>query len=127
MAISPGSVVNYCTLSRSRISVNCGRPGAALPKDAIVIDQAGTDGDADQVGGARHAELCLDPAASVRHGLVADTYRVGDLRQSAASGQLAQDLDIPRGQILERIRRRTDARKDQSLGNFALYVGATAG
>src|SRR6516165_3326388 len=101
MAISSGSVVNYCTLGRSRISVNSGRFGATLPRHAIVIDQAGTDGDADEIGGARHAELCLDPTAGVRHCLVADTYRVGDLRQSAACGQLAQDLDIPRRQILE--------------------------
>ena len=91
-----------------------------------MIYEAVAKRDADQVGGARRPQLGLDPTAIVRRRLVADTHCVGDLGQSAALGQLAQDLEIAGGQIFEWMRRLSDACKYQILGDLAFEVGVTS-
>jgi hypothetical protein len=69
--------------------------GGPCRKTGIAIDETSPDCEADQFGGARYSKPRLNPTAVIGCRLVADPDRIGDLRQGAASRQLAQDLDIP--------------------------------
>ena len=59
------------------------------------------DRDPDQVGSSRKAELVLYVAAIIRHGLVAEADRIGDLQQAVAFAEEPENLQVAARQILE--------------------------
>src|SRR5438045_859472 len=87
--------------SRGNVRVRVARSvlGRSHRRSGVTIDQAGADRYADQIGGARGAELGLDPARAVRRGFIRDAKNIGDLRKGAALRQETQHLDVAPGQV----------------------------
>src|SRR5271165_628708 len=104
-----------------------GRVSADEASARLAIGETVLNGDADQIGGARHPQLGFDLATIIRGGLVTNAERVGDLGEAAALRQKTQDFQIARGKVFERLRRGSDIREHQFLGNLALDIGAAAG
>ena len=59
------------------------------------------DRDPDQIGGSCEAELVLHVAAIIRHGLVAEADRIGDLQQAVAFAKKLENLEIAACQVVE--------------------------
>ena len=62
------------------------------------------DRDPDQIGGSREAELVLHMAAIIRHGLVAEADRIGDLQQTVAFAKEPENFEIAARQLPEGMR-----------------------
>jgi hypothetical protein len=85
------------------------------------------DRDPDQIGSSRKAELVLYVAAIIRHGLVAEADRIGDLQQAVAFAEEPENLQVAARQILEGVRQggtagRPDGEQGKFLRDIGLYV-----